>query len=257
VTAPVAFELGGASVHHDGRAALEAVDLVIEPGEAVAFVGPSGAGKTTALRLLNAGAVPTAGRVLVDGEDLAVVGGKRTRELRSRIGFIPQDLGLVPNLRASQNVLAGRLGRLGLFGSLRSVLFPRRAELEALLAILDRLGIGGKLFHRVDSLSGGEKQRVAIARALYQQAGALLADEPLSALDPARARETLALLVQVTKEHGMTLVLSMHDIDLAREFLPRLIGLRRGRVQFDLPTADVPTEMLTELYQLEEQERIG
>jgi phosphonate transport system ATP-binding protein len=253
----VAFELAGASVCYDGRTALEAVDLVIEPGEAVAFVGPSGAGKTTALRLLNAGAVPTAGRVRVDGEDLAVVGSKRTRELRSRIGFIPQDLGLVPNLRASQNVLAGRLGRLGLYGSLRSVLFPRHAELEALLAILDRLGIGEKLFHRVDSLSGGEKQRVAIARALYQQAGALLADEPLSALDPARARETLALLVQVTKEHGMTLVLSMHDIDLAREFLPRLVGLRRGRVQFDLPTAEVPASMLTELYQLEERERVG
>lgn len=257
MTAPAAFELNGVSVTYDGRAALTEIDLRIEPGEAVAFVGPSGAGKTTALRLLNAGVFPSAGRVLVDGEDLAVTGQRRLRELRSRVGFIPQDLGLVPNLRASQNVIAGRLGRVGLLASVRTLLLPRRVELAEVLAVLDRLGVGDKLFYRVDSLSGGEKQRVAVARALYQEARALLADEPLSALDPARSRETLALLVQVAREHSMTLVLSMHDIELAREFLPRLIGLRDGRVHFDLSTADVPADMLTELYRLEEHEPRG
>lgn len=257
MTIPAAFELSGVSVLYDGKPALEAVDLSVEPGEALAFVGPSGSGKTTALRLLNAGVAPLRGSVSVDGDDLATAAPERLRAVRSRIGFIPQDLGLVPNLRVSQNVIAGRLGRTGLWGSLRPVLYPGRAELATVLAILDRLGIGDKLFHRVDSLSGGEKQRVAIARALYQDAGALLADEPLSALDPARARETTALFLDVAREQGLTLVLSMHDIELAREFVPRLIGLRRGRVFFDLPTDEVPADMLAELYQLEGQELIG
>lgn len=254
---PVGFELRGVTVRFGAQAALEGVSLRVEPGEALAFVGPSGAGKTTALRLFNATVCPDEGSVLASGHDLAAAGSRELRELRSRLGVIPQDLGLVPNLRVSQNVIAGRLGRRGLLASLRPMLVPSRAELTEVLAILDRLGIGDKLFQRVDALSGGEKQRVAVARSLYQEAGALLADEPLSALDPARARETIALLVEVARENEMTLLLSMHDIELAREFVPRLVGLRRGRVLFDLPTAEVPGDELRELYRLEEEDRIG
>ena len=245
------FQLDGASVVYDGHAALDDVDLRLAPGEALAVVGPSGAGKTTLLRLLNASVRPTAGRVLVDGEDLDTLPGAALRRVRSRIGNIPQDLGLVPNLRVSQNVLAGRLGRRRLLASLRPMLWPRRTDLEEVLRILDRLGIPGKLYHRVDSLSGGEQRRVAVARALYQEAGAILADEPLAGLDPARARETIALLLEVAREGGITLILSMHDIELAREFVPRLVGLREGRVAFDLPTDDIAPERYRELYRLE------
>ena len=151
----------------------------------------------------------------------------------------------------------GRLGRGGLLHSARALLLPGREELQSVLATLERLGVGEKLFQRVDTLSGGERQRVAIARALYQEAHSLLADEPLSALDPARARETLGLLLEVARERGLTLVLSMHDIELAREFLPRLVGLRRGRVVFDRAPTEVPEEELAELYRLEENERVG
>ena len=256
MTRSAAFEFRRASVRYDGHTALSGVNLTIDAGETVAFVGPSGSGKTTALRLFNRTVRPTEGSVLVDGEELASVTDGRLRALRSRIGIIPQDLGLVPNLRVSQNVLAGRLGRRGLFASMRPLFFARRAELERVLAILDGLGIGDKLFHRVDTLSGGERQRVAIARALYQEAAALLADEPLSALDPARARETIALLVDVARENELTLVLSMHDIDLAKEFIPRLIGLRDGRVMFDRSTDRVSDDELEELYRLEGNERV-
>ena len=246
-----AFELRDVEVSYGDFAALQGLDLGIGRGEAVAFVGPSGAGKTTALGLLNGLSRATRGRVLVNGEELGSVSPKRLREIRSQIGYIPQDLGLVPNLRVAQNVLAGRLGRRGLGSALRSLVLPARSELEGCLAILERLGIGDKLYQRTDSLSGGEMQRVAIARALFQGANALLADEPLSALDPARSREILALLLEVAREHGMTLVLSMHDITLARELVPRLIGLKRGRVLFDRAAADVAHEELDRLYELD------
>ncbi len=254
---PTGFEFRGVSVEYDGSAALLDLDLTIEPGEALAFVGPSGAGKSTALALCNGTVCPSRGVVLLDGEDLCSLPGARLRALRSRIAFIPQGLGLVGNLRVSHNVLSGRLGRAGLFASLRPLFHARRAELTEVLRILDRLGIGEKLFHRVDTLSGGERQRVAIARALYQEAGVLLADEPLSALDPARARGTLALLLEMARDAGWTLVLSLHDIELARGLIGRLIGLRHGRVVFDERSEDVSDEDLVRLYHLEEGERDG
>ncbi len=251
MTRRAVFEFRRVSVRYGAHVAVDDVSFSIGAGEAVAFVGPSGAGKTSVLRLCNRTVRPTSGEVLASGEDLGRMSAAKLREFRSRTGFMPQDLGLVPNLRVSQNVFAGRLGRRGLLASLRPLFFARRAELERVLVILDRLGIGDKLFQRVDALSGGERQRVALARALYQEAQALLADEPLSALDPARSRETIAMLVEVASEHGWTLVLSMHDIELAKQFVPRLIGLRAGRVLFDRATKDVSDEELRDLYELE------
>ena len=154
-----------------------------------------------------------------------------------------------------QNVLCGRLGRQGVLASLRSMIRPSRAELEEVHALLERLGVADKLYQRVDSLSGGEQQRVAVARALYQEPGALLADEPLASLDPARARETLELLIDVARERALTLVLSLHDLDLARALVPRLVALRRGALAFDLPTSEVTEEQLAPLYDVGATER--
>lgn len=249
--AAAAYSLRGVSLRFGEHRALEHVDLEVQPGEALALVGPSGAGKTTLLRLLNATARPDEGQVLVDGADLARLGERELRALRARTGLIAQDLGLVPNLRVVRNVLCGRLGRDGFFSGVRRVLWPRRAELVEVLALLERLGIPEKLYQRTDELSGGQMQRVAIARALHQEPGALLADEPLSGLDPTRARETLELLLDVARERGLTLVLSMHDIALARELVPRLVGLRHGRVEFDRATADIGPERFEALYRLD------
>lgn len=251
------FELRGASVVYDGRPALLDANLSIEPGESLALVGPSGAGKTTLLRLLDASIRPTSGSVRVDQRDLATLAPDELRANRARIGFVHQDLCLVPNLRVSQNVIAGRLGRLSFAGSVRAMLWPKHDDVERAARILERVGIGEKLFQRTDSLSGGQRQRVAIARALFQEPAALLADEPVSSVDPARARDTVALLAEISRERGLTLVVSIHDIELAKSFFPRLVGLRQGRIVFDARTERVDAAELAALYAIEGLERIA
>ena len=230
-----AFALDSAGVVFGGRPALEGASLAVDRGEAVALVGPSGAGKTTLLRLLCAAVQPTSGRVFVQGRDLARLSPPELQGVRSRIGFVHQDLALVPNLRVSQNVIAGRLGALSFLGSLRAMLLPAAGDLERAASILERVGIREKLFQRTDSLSGGQRQRVAIARALYQGPGALLADEPVSSVDPARARDTVALLREVCAERSLTLVVSLRD----------------GRIVFDRPTREIAERDFAELYRLE------
>jgi len=215
-------------------------------------VGPSGAGKTSLLGVMNATLAATGGRVVVAGTDLAGAGVRGLRRTRTRIGFVHQHASLVPNLRVSQNVLAGRLGRHGVLAGIRSVVWPRAAELEEVYALLERVGIADKLFQRTDTLSGGELQRAAIARALYQDPEALLADEPVASVDPARARDVMQLLVEVASERGLCLCASLHDLELARAFFPRCVGLRGGRVHFDAPTEELSEDDFARLYDLEE-----
>lgn len=250
----IAFSLEGASLRYDDTVAIDDVTLAIDEGECVGLIGPSGAGKTSLLHLLGGIARPTAGRVVSLGQPLAELSRTELQAARARIGTIHQDLALVPSLRVAQNVLAGRLARRGVFGALRDLVRPARDDLAEVHALLERVGIAHKLFERVDRLSGGEQQRVALARALYQQPRALLADEPVSSVDPARARDLVALLTQVAREEGLTLCFSLHDVELARAFLPRLIGLRAGRVVFDRPSEDVGPEDLAALYALGERD---
>lgn len=253
----LAFHLQGVSLRYGAQTALEDVTLDIAPGEAVGLVGPSGAGKTSLLRLLGAALPPTDGLLAIAGQDLATVSPRALRQLRASLGFIHQDLRLVPNLRVSQNVLAGRLGRLGFLGSLRHLLLPPRRELASVHALLERVGIEDKLFARSDRLSGGQLQRVAIARALHQQPLAMLADEPVASVDPARARDTVELLTRICAEEGLTLVMSLHNLALAREHFPRLVGLRAGRLAFDAPVDQVTEAQFAALYTLDGQPAAG
>ena len=252
-----AFELRGTSVVYNGRPALDESNLVVRAGEAVALVGPSGAGKTTLLRLLTAAIRPTRGEVRLEDRALASLSPAELRAARTRIGFVHQDLALVPNIRVSQNVLAGKFGQRSFLGAARSMILPARADLERAAALLARVGIGDKLFQRTDSLSGGQRQRVAIARALFQEPSVLLADEPVSSVDPARARDTVALLRDVSAERGLTLVVSLHDLELAREFFPRLVGLRGGRIVFDRETSGIDAAEYRSLYRLDDRSPDG
>jgi phosphonate transport system ATP-binding protein len=248
------FRLAGVSVLFDRTPALLEIDLAVRPGEAVGFVGPSGSGKTTLLRALNGAIRPTTGTVQVDGTPLATLSAAGLRRVRARLGFVHQDLSLVPNLRVVQNVMAGQLGRLSCAAALRAMLLPSRAELRRAHEILTRVGIPEKLYQRTDRLSGGQRQRVAIARALYQDPAALLADEPVSSVDPARARDTVSLLTGISREQGLTLCMSLHNLELAKEFFPRLVGLRRGRIVFDRSTDQIGPAEFAALYDLSPEE---
>lgn len=238
-------------VHLGGAPVLRGVNLEVSCGERVALLGPSGAGKTTLLRVINGVIVPRSGSVEVQDINLRKLEQGALRQLRSRIGFVHQDHSLVANLRVLHNVVAGRLGQRGFWSSLRDIVRTSRTDLLEVHRILERVGIGDKLYQRTDSLSGGQQQRVALARALFQQPKMLLADEPVASVDPTRSRDLLSLMTELAAEEGWTLVVSIHDLALAREFFPRVVGLRNGEVYFDGPVTDLTPQMVTELYSMD------
>lgn len=244
-TEPAAV-LTAATVVYGSLAAVGPLSLTIEAGQAVALVGPSGSGKTSLLKLLAGQVEPAAGRVTVAGRDLARSRGRR--ELPRLVGLLPQRLDLVPQLSVKHNVQAGALGRWGVLRSLGALLLP--VEHPAARAAVTRMGLGSRFEDRVADLSGGEQQRVALARLLVQDPALVLADEPVSSLDPARADQLLGLLRTAAREDGRTLVTSLHDPELARRHVDRIIGLRDGRVQFDLPPHRVTPDLLSALYRL-------
>lgn len=225
--------------------ALDDIDLVVGRGERVALVGPSGAGKTTLLMVINGTVAPDHGTVQVLGTAPAAT----SRRGRSRVGTVYQQLHLVGPLQVVHNVNAGRLPRWSLARALWSLVRPR--ETAAVSAVLGRVGIAHKARERTERLSGGEQQRVAIARVLAQQPDVLLADEPVSSLDPARAREVMDLLCSLATEDERTLVVSLHTFSLARSSCDRIVGLRDGRIMFDAPAADVSDDMAAALYDLD------
>ena len=233
-------------VFADGTVAVDDVTLEIRAGERVAVIGPSGAGKTTLFRLLNATLRPTSGRLQFDTADMAGLSGRRLRQLRRRIGTVYQQHNLVPQLRVVHNVLAGLLGCWSLPKALWSLLAPQ--ERPRALAALQQVGIPEKLYARTAHLSGGQQQRVAIARVLVQNPDVILADEPVSSVDPNLGRSIVALLAQLAETHQKTLVANLHAVSFALDFFPRVIGFRHGRVAFDLPSASVSEQILTELY---------
>jgi phosphonate transport system ATP-binding protein len=244
------------TVQYGDVVALDGVSLTVAGGERVGLVGPSGAGKTTLLRLFNGSVRPSAGKAVVLGRDVAGLSPAELRKLRARVGFVHQDHSLVPNHRVIRNVLAGKLGQRSFAGAVRMMLFPSKTEAVEAHRVLERVGVEEKLYERTDRLSGGQRQRVAIARALYQAPAALLADEPVASVDPARARDTVALLTAISREQGLTMCMSLHNLELAREFFPRLVGMRRGRVVFDTPTPGISDDQFRELYRLTDAEML-
>lgn len=231
--------------------ALSQLDLVVGAGERVAVIGPSGAGKSSLIGLLNGTLAPTEGRVRVLGVDLAAASARELRGVQRRLGTIHQQFDLVEQLRVVHNVNAGRLGSWPFWRAALSLAMPR--EVGGARQALERVGIGDKLYERTGSLSGGERQRVAIARVLVQEPVAILADEPLASLDPARGREVIDLLHEVSREAGATLLASLHDVDIAMERFPRVVGLRDGQVAFDAPPDRVRAGDIDALYATERE----
>ncbi|WP_312452094.1 phosphonate ABC transporter ATP-binding protein [Stutzerimonas nitrititolerans] len=249
-----AFRLSGVGhTHTSGQAALSGIDIQAAQGERIAIIGPSGAGKTTLLRLLATGLKPDSGQLSLLGEQPWGEGSYRLRKLRARIGLVHQAPPLPPRQRVVTAVLAGRLGHWSLPRSLLSLIYPldRSGAAEALA----RLDLADKLYVRCDQLSGGQLQRVGIARMLYQQPELILADEPVSAMDPVLSDHTLGLLNQEAQRRNATLVASLHAVDLALAHFPRIIGLRAGQILFDKPAEALRPEELTALYANEQLEQ--
>ena len=244
----LALALNGVGKSYGGAWALEPLDLEVVEGERLAVLGPSGSGKTTLLHLIGRVIQPEQGVVEVDGQPLRDLGPGK--ELAALVGVMHQQLDLVPHLSVVHNIMAGRLGFWSLWRSLASLVSPRDRHLAQVA--LDRVGIPDKLYERTAHLSGGEQQRVALARLLVQRPKVVLADEPVASLDPARAEDLMQLLSGIVSESGNTLVASLHSIDLTRRFFSRAIGLRHGRLQFDLPVEQLTDETLNDLYDLAE-----
>ena len=226
--------------------ALDGISVAIGRGQRVALIGPSGAGKTTLFRLLNCTLRPTSGSLWINGENVQSLHGKGLRRARSLIGSVYQQHNLVPRLRVIHNVLAGQLGRWPTVRSLMSLAKP--ADIKLAHNALSRVGIGDKLFERTDELSGGQQQRVAIARALVQDPEVILADEPVSSVDPTLATTIVRLLMEISQNTRKTLVVSLHSVDLALAYFPRVIGIKAGKVSFDLAPDKITDAMLEDLY---------
>ena len=229
------------------REALRGIDLVITAGERVAVLGASGAGKSTLLALLNASLRPTSGEVEVLGQQPGVLPARRLRLLQRRIGTVGQRLDLIDQVRVVHNVNAGRLARWSTPRALLSLVSPR--SLDSVQAALARVGLGWALYERTERLSGGERQRVAVARLLVQEPELVLADEPVSSLDPTLAAEILELLAAPSGA-PVTLVVSLHQPELAVRHCTRAIGLRGGDLVFDVQVSELRAELLDELYAL-------
>lgn len=232
--------------HANGVQALRGIDLAISGGERVAIIGPSGAGKSSLLNLLATALQPSAGELEVLGVPPWQLSARQRQHLRARIGLIHQAPPIPPRQRVVTAVLAGKLGQWSLGKSLLNLLYP--VDVDGARSALASLGLADKLFAQCQQLSGGQLQRVGVARALYQQGELLLADEPVSAMDPVLADHTLGLLCRHAQDHGVTLIASLHAVDLALAHFPRIIGLRDGQIVFDCASADVDPALLEALY---------
>jgi phosphonate transport system ATP-binding protein len=248
----VSFVLNGVGLTHaNGFVALDGITLCADKGEQIALIGPSGAGKTSLLSLLGTALTPTAGQVSLLDFGQKTLSTAAIRKLRARIGSIHQAPPIPARQRVVTAVLAGKLGQWPAWKSIASLLYP--LDIAGAQKALARLDLADKIFQRCDQLSGGQLQRVGIARVLYQQAELILADEPVSALDPALALNTIQHLVDEARHRRATLVASLHAVDLALNCFPRIVGVKAGRIAFDLPAAEVNDALLHELYASEGQ----
>lgn len=240
-------------VYPNGHQALSDVSLRAERGEIVAVIGRSGAGKSTLLRCIAGLQKPSGGSIVLDGADIIAASEAQLRRLRSRIGFIWQEYNLVDRLPALTNVLTGRLGHNRGLGSLLGH-FGREHRAIA-VHNLERVGLLDKARQRADQLSGGEKQRVAIARAISQEPTLLLADEPVASLDPELAVQVMDDLARVAREDGVLTLINIHQVELARQFADRVVGIARGLVVYDGPPDGLDDTVLDQVYRFDRPAR--
>ncbi|MCC5952244.1 MAG: phosphonate ABC transporter ATP-binding protein [Acidimicrobiia bacterium] len=226
--------------------ALDELTLDVSPGELTVIIGLSGSGKSTLLRHLNGLTAPTSGSVEVLGVDVVAARRRELRQLRRDVGFIFQQFNIVGRLSCMENVLSGALGRLR--GPRYGVVSYSKALRREALELLDRVGLVDQAFQRTDTLSGGQQQRVAIARTLMQHPKLVLADEPVASLDPEISGQVMDVLFRVCSEENLSVLCSLHQVDLALGWATRLVGLRDGKLVLDKPAEGLTTEDAMAVY---------
>lgn len=245
------LELKGVSkCYAGGELALNDVSFNVAAGEVVALIGPSGAGKSTLIRCINQLVQPTEGEVLLSGTRLDQLKGRQLRMARRQIGMIFQNYALVERLSVMENILSGRLAYVGFWQSLLRRYPPD--DISYAVELLERVGLSAMLDKRSDALSGGQKQRVGIARALMQRPSLLLVDEPTASLDPKSSRQIMRLICELCHEQNLAAIINIHDVELARQFVSRVIGLQQGRVVFDGKPDALTESALTDIYGMED-----
>ncbi|PGO35217.1 phosphonate ABC transporter ATP-binding protein [Bacillus thuringiensis] len=233
-------------MYPNGTKGLNNINLKIQKGEFIVMVGLSGAGKSTLLRSVNRLHEITEGEIIIEGESITSAKGKGLRRMRRDIGMIFQSFNLVKRSTVLKNVLAGRVGY---HSTLRTTLglFPKE-DVELAFQALKRVNILEKAYARADELSGGQQQRVSIARALAQEAKIILADEPVASLDPLTTKQVLDDLKKINEDFGITTIVNLHSIDLARQYATRIIGLHAGEIVFNGLVEEATDEKFAEIY---------
>uniref|UniRef100_UPI004047FB95 phosphonate ABC transporter ATP-binding protein n=1 Tax=Orrella sp. TaxID=1921583 RepID=UPI004047FB95 len=229
-----------------GDRALKSVSLSVQTGEVIGLIGPSGAGKSSLIRCVNRLIEPSGGSITLNGKNILAMGQHQLRLARREIGMIFQEFALVERLTVMENLLSGRLGYTGFWASW----FRRfnQADIARAFELLDRVGLSGMHNKRADELSGGQRQRVGIARALMQSPTLLLVDEPTASLDPKTSRQIMRLIIDLCRERGLAAIINIHDVVLATEYLPRIVGLRAGEIVFDGQSQSVDQTVLSRIY---------
>lgn len=229
-----------------GKPVLRGISLDFAGSGFTAIIGPSGTGKSTLIRCINRLVDPTAGELLFMGQDLAKLSGKELRAARRRIGMVFQEYNLVERLSVIENVLCGRLGYVSVWRAWLRRFKPE--DIDRAFALLDAVGLGDFANQRADQLSGGQRQRVGIARALMQQPDLVLADEPTSSLDPKTSVEIMELIARQGAERGIPVIVNIHNVELAKRYADRIVGMSKGVVVFDGPPEALQHSHLLEIY---------
>ena len=226
--------------------ALQDVSIVVDPGEFVVVLGKSGSGKSTLLRCINRLVEPTSGKIFIDDKEITGASQSHLRQLRKKIGMVFQQYNLVERFSVKTNVLVGKLASISNTASLLN-LFPK-TDVDKSRQILNRLGLTGKELQRADKLSGGQQQRVGLARVLMQSPQLILADEPVSSLDPATSIQIMDLLAEFNKKDGVAVFCNLHLPSLAKEYGSRIIVLSQGRIVYDGPPTQLSESKLSSFY---------
>lgn len=232
--------------YKQGTYAVNDISFEVKQGEFVAIIGASGSGKSTILRCINRMIEPTKGSILFEGKEITGLGGKRFREVRRKIGMIFQHYNLVYRLTVMQNVMHGRLGYMNTFEGVFS-LYNEEDKRNA-LKLLGKVGLSDFAYNRASELSGGQKQRVGIIRALMQEPSLLLCDEPIASLDPGSSKIIMDTIKKLATESNIACIVNLHQVQVAKEYASRIIGIRDGRIVFDDVPARLTNEMIEDIY---------